>query len=112
MLGLNRVFLIKAHMIVAAFILPVALMFFATGALYTWGVKGGYSSDTYILQLQQPMQQNKEWLTEKVINELALRSIVLPSGQAKVKTAGNSFYFLRARLKPSPFRRTDLSPML
>jgi len=90
---LNRVFLIKAHMIVAAFILPVALMFFITGALYTWGIKGGYSSDTYTLQLKQAVQQNKEWLTEKVINELAQRSIALPSGKAKLKTAGNSFYF-------------------
>ncbi|SHE20347.1 hypothetical protein [methanotrophic endosymbiont of Bathymodiolus puteoserpentis (Logatchev)] len=93
MFSLKRIFLIKAHMIIAAFILPVALMFFITGALYTWGVKGGYSSDTYILQLQQPMQRNKEWLTEKVMNELAQRSIALPSGQAKLKTAGNSFYF-------------------
>ncbi|MDF1582609.1 MAG: PepSY domain-containing protein [Methyloprofundus sp.] len=91
--SLNRIFLIKAHMMVAAFILPVALMFFITGALYTWGIKGGYSSNTYILQLQQPMPQNKEWLSAKVTNELALRSIALPSGQAKVKNAGNSFYF-------------------
>lgn len=91
--SLNRIFLIKAHMMVAAFILPVALMFFITGALYTWGIKGEYSSNTYILQLQQPMQQNKEWLTKRVVNELALRSITPPTGQAAIKTAGNSFYF-------------------
>ncbi|MCF7969538.1 MAG: PepSY domain-containing protein [Methylococcaceae bacterium] len=90
---LNRIFLIKAHMIVAAFILPVALMFFITGGLYTWGVTGGYVSDTYTLPLKQTMPQNKEWLTEKVVNELTQRSIALPSGEAKVKTAGNSFYF-------------------
>ncbi len=93
MSGLNRIFLIKAHMLVAAFILPVALMFFITGGLYTWGVKGGYSSDTYILQLKQPVQKNKEWLTDIVVNELMQRSIASPSGKAKVKSAGTSFYF-------------------
>ena len=37
---LNRSALMKAHALLAAFILPVAIMFFVTGALYTWGKKG------------------------------------------------------------------------
>ena len=37
----TRLQLMKVHTILAAFIFPVALMFMITGALYTWGIKGG-----------------------------------------------------------------------
>ncbi len=93
MIQFNRVFLVKLHMALAAFILPVALMFFITGALYTWGEKGSYQIESYQLQLKQPMQRDKAWLTEIVTHELSKRDIEIPSGAAKVKPAGNSFYF-------------------
>ncbi len=107
MMRLNRVFLVKLHMVLAAFILPVALMFFITGALYTWGVKGNYDTEVHKLQLKQPMQSNKAWLTDIVVHELAQRDAEIPSGAAKIKKAGNSFYFewtgakLDIRLEPT-----------
>ena len=107
MIRFNRVFLVKLHMVLAAFILPVALMFFITGALYTWGVKGNYDTEVIKLQLKQSMQSNKEWLTDIVINELAQRDTEIPSGSAKIKKVGNSFYFewtgasLDVRLEPT-----------
>lgn len=93
MIHFSRVFLVKIHLVLAAFVLPVALMFFITGALYTWGIKGNYETQVYKLQLQQPMQNNKEWLKNTLTNELAQREIEIPSGSAKIKKAGNSFYF-------------------
>ena len=107
MIRFNRVFLVKLHMALAAFILPVALMFFITGALYTWGEKGSYDTEVYNMQLKQPMQSNKAWLTQKVATELAKRDTEIPSGTAKIKKAGNSFYFewtgsrLDIRLEPT-----------
>ena len=107
MVRINRIFLVKLHLVLAAFILPVALMFFITGALYTWGVKGSYDAEVYKLQLNQPMQSNKAWLTHMVTNELELRDIEMPSGNAKIKKVGNSFYFewtgakLDVRLEPT-----------
>ena len=93
MIQFNRVFLVKLHMGLAAFILPVALMFFITGGLYTWGIKGSYEIEAYNMQLKQPMQSNKAWLTQMVTTELAKRDTEIPSGTAKIKKAGNSFYF-------------------
>ena len=90
---LNRIFLVKLHMALAAFILPVALMFFITGALYTWGEKGSYQIESYQLQLKQPMQSHKAWLKNLVTSELGKREIAPPSGTAKIKQVGNSFYF-------------------
>jgi hypothetical protein len=79
-------------MLLAAFILPVAIMYPVTGALYTWGVKGGYETTIYPLKLDQPLLQKKEQLVELVTQTLMVKEIPLPSGKPKIKTAGNSFY--------------------
>jgi len=39
---INRSTLMNTHALLQAFILPVAIMFFVAGALYTWGIKGDY----------------------------------------------------------------------
>ena len=94
-------------MALAAFILPVAMMFVITGALYTWGVKGAYETQTFQLQLNRPIQNNKVWLTELADYELSKRSLAMPSGNAKIKQVGTSFYFewtgakLDVRLEPT-----------
>ncbi|NOQ16045.1 MAG: hypothetical protein GQ581_03215 [Methyloprofundus sp.] len=90
---INRIFLIKLHMVVAAFIFPAALMFLLTGALYTWGIKGHYDTENFSVSLQQPMQNDKAWLTQLAIHELNVRELSLPSGKAKIKAVGNSYYF-------------------
>ena len=88
---LNRSTLMKAHAVLAAFILPVAIMFFVTGALYTWGVKGSYDTTTHKLHLQNPIQNDLTTLVELTKKELEKQNIPTPSGQAKIKTIGTSF---------------------
>lgn len=51
MIAFDRVLLVKLHMAWAAFIFLAAMMFFITGALYTRGIKGGYDTQTFKLQL-------------------------------------------------------------
>ena len=95
-------------MLLAAFILPAAIMFPVTGALYTWGIKGSYETTVYQLKLDQPLQQDKKKLVERVKQTLMLKELPLPSGKPKVKTAGNSFYLewtganLDVILEPGP----------
>jgi hypothetical protein len=60
------------------------------GSLYTWGIKGDYETQTVVLPLKQPMQQDKAWLTALAVEELNKRSLAMPSGKAKIKQAGNS----------------------
>ncbi|NOQ64411.1 MAG: hypothetical protein GQ582_07850 [Methyloprofundus sp.] len=83
----------KLHIILAAIILPGALMFLITGALYTWGEKGSYEVDSYHIQLKQPLQNNLAGLLTLVTDELTKREIAHPTGAAKVKQLGSSFYF-------------------
>ncbi|CAA0099007.1 Uncharacterised protein [BD1-7 clade bacterium] len=90
---LKRQDLMKIHVLLAAFILPAALMFFITGALYTWGVKGGYDTETYTITLQQPLQPNLDQLLPMAQQQLADKGLSLPTGNAGVKKLGTSFAF-------------------
>ena len=88
---INRSFLIKAHTLLAAFILPVAIMFFVTGALYTWGIKGDYETTTQELQLKEPIQGELVELVALAKNELKKQDLEMPSGKAKIKKIGTAF---------------------
>ncbi|MDY0213593.1 MAG: PepSY domain-containing protein [Desulfuromonadaceae bacterium] len=87
----NRLTLMKTHATLAAFILPVAIMFLTTGAFYSWGIKGSYTKATYELQLQKPMQGELAELVALATNELIKQDIEPPTGGAKVKRIGDSF---------------------
>jgi hypothetical protein len=89
---IDRPTLIKAHALLAAFILPVAVMFFVTGALYTWGIKGDYDTSYHELHLKNPIQDNLIELTALITTELEKQNIEKPSGQAKIKKVGTTFW--------------------
>jgi hypothetical protein len=88
---MNRRGLIKLHMLLASFIFPVAVMFFVTGAFYTWGIKGSYIDSEYQLDLEGPIASDVDSLKRLVAGELDRLGIEHPTGKAKVKTAGTSF---------------------
>ena len=81
---INRSTLMKTHALLAAFILPAAIMFFVTGALYTWGIKGEYNTNTYELHLKKPIQGELDELVALAKSELKRQKVELPSGQAKI----------------------------
>jgi hypothetical protein len=81
----------KIHALLAAFILPVAVMFAITGSMYTWGIKGSYSSDVYNIELNQPLTADVAALTKLAESELKAIDISAPEGKPKLKTYGNHF---------------------
>lgn len=46
------------HLLLAAFFLPIALMFATTGALYTVSIKGNYVETSRTLELSAPLARN------------------------------------------------------
>lgn len=83
--------LMKVHALLAVFMLPVAVMFFVTGALYTWGIKGGYETTVHKLHLKNPLQNELEKLVNLAERELNKRNLTPPTGEAKIKAIGDSF---------------------
>ncbi len=88
---MNRSVLMQVHMLIAAFILPAAILYPLTGALYSWGIKGGYETSRYSIKLQQALVKDKQALLAMVEQQLADKEIEFPSGKAKIKSAGQSF---------------------
>ena len=88
---LNRIIIMRFHVLLAVFILPVAIMFFVTGCFYTWGIKGGYETIIQNIDLTKPLQKELVSLVVVVSDELEKQSISLPTGKAKIKQIGNSF---------------------
>ncbi len=88
---LNRSTLMNMHALLAAFILPAAIMFLLTGALYTWGIKGDYETTTYELHLKAPIEAELTELLALAKKELEKQNKTIPSGQAKIKKIGDAF---------------------
>lgn len=83
--------LISIHLWLAAFFLPVALMFAVTGALYTLSIKGSYNETSRSIELTEPLRPELGALIEVVERSLAAAGVAPPSGSAGLKKAGTSF---------------------
>ncbi len=81
----------KVHALLAAFILPIALMFLVTGALYTWGVKGDYANEKYDVRLEESLQADVTALHSLAVSELNRLGISQPEGSYRLKTYGEHF---------------------
>ncbi len=81
----------KTHAILAAFVFPVTIMLLVTGALYTWGIKGGYDTTVHELHLENPLQGKLAGLVTLAERELEKRNIPTPTGHAQIKHIGDSF---------------------
>jgi len=88
---MNRALITKIHLLLAAFMFPVALMFLVTGGFYTWGIKGDYVSESYEIALSEPLTPDAEVLSDIVAGQLKLRFIDPPSGSAGLKKGGTSY---------------------
>ena len=86
---MNRVVLLNIHMLLAAFMFPVALMFLVTGGLYTWDIKGNYSTETFAVVVAKPVPESE--LTALVSAELQQRNVAFPEGSPKLKKVGTSY---------------------
>ncbi len=91
MVMISRFTLIRFHMLLAAFIFPVAVMYLITGGLYTWGIKGSYEQHKYDVSLSAPLPEDEHLLLELATSELQSLAVVPPSGGSKIKKVGASF---------------------
>lgn len=88
---MSRAILVKLHVLLAAFMLPAMLMFLVTGALYTWGIKGGYQTQKIELTLDQALPSDKSALAAIITRELQARDLSVPSGQPNLKEVSGAY---------------------
>ncbi len=82
--------LTTVHILLACFFLPIALMFAATGGLYTLAIKGGYDERTLPVSVTEPHGTDlAQWL-QTATSALETAGEAPPSGNASLKKAGTS----------------------
>ena len=91
---MSRLFLTKLHLLLAAFMFPVIVMFLATGALYTWGETGKTEDVKAEVALQQPLTADAEDAMRVIaVAQLEAAGLDEPSGGARVRKVGTSFAY-------------------
>lgn len=88
---LSRITVTKIHLILAAFMLPVTLMFLVTGGLYTWGITGSYDRVDYPVPLNRPLAKEESALVQLARTELAKRDIDEPTGNPRIRTIADGY---------------------
>lgn len=89
----TRLFLTKAHLIIAAFVFPAIAMFLATGALYTWGNTGEVVETEHVIQLDAPLAKDEDAMLALATRELARLDLSPPSGKDRIRSMGDSWSF-------------------
>jgi len=91
---LNRLFLTKLHLWLAALLFPAMVLFLVTGALYTWGITGKTVDVERKVALSAPLDPKDEpGLRSLAEAELAGLGLAAPSGKARVRKMAGSFSF-------------------
>ncbi len=78
-------------MLLAGFLLPMAIIYFVSGALYTLDVKGHIEKQEIALQLEQPFVPDLEKLTAVVEQALLARQLPLLDGEAVLRKKRSAY---------------------
>lgn len=85
--------LVIIHTALAAFFLPMGLMYAVTGGLYGLDIKGRYNTIEHHIELAEPLPTNLAALIAVTEAELNSRGLRHPTGGARIRSGGTSFYF-------------------
>lgn len=91
---ISRLRIMQAHMLLAGFFLPIAIIYFVSGALYTLDIKGHVKKQEITLQLERLFTPDLERLTALTRQALVERELPLPGGEATL-TKKHGAYELR-----------------
>lgn len=88
---ISRYRIMQAHMLLAGFLLPTAIIYFVSGGLYTLDIKGHIEKQQITLQLEHPFTLNLERLTALTKQALVARQLPLPGGEAVLRKRHGSY---------------------
>ena len=112
MAKINRYLIIRIHMLLAAFLLPIAIMYFISGALYTLDVKGHIDKQTIMLKLEHPFSPNIDVLFLATKQALLEKQLPLPGGEPSLKKKKGSYELSWGDLKHAVKLRPTSDPMV
>jgi len=94
-----RMLIIKIHAMLACFFMPLAILYFISGALYSFDIKGHVDKQVYTLALDHPFAPDLAQLSELATTALNQRKLSLPTGSAAIKEKKGSYEYRWGGLK-------------
>jgi hypothetical protein len=88
-----RMLIMKIHAILACFFMPLAILYFISGALYTFDIKGHVDKQVYTLALDRPFAPDLAQLSELARTALNQRQLRLPAGDQAIKEKKGSYEY-------------------
>jgi len=96
---LPRMLIIKIHAILACFFMPLAILYFISGALYSLDIKGHVDKRVYTLTLDHPFTPDLAQLSELAKTALNQRKLLLPTGNPAIEEKKGSYEYRWGGLK-------------
>lgn len=96
---IQRMLVIKFHAYVACFILPMAVLYFVGGALYSLDIKGDIDKQVFDLPLESPIAPDLAQLSALAKVALEQRELVPPRAGSSIKEKKGSYEYRWGDLK-------------
>lgn len=90
---IQRMLIVKVHALLACFFMPLALLYFISGALYSFDIKGDVDKQVYTLALESPFTPDLARLSDTVTAALEERALSLPTGSPALVKKKNSYEY-------------------
>ena len=107
---LKRSQMIHVHMLLAALVLPVLLMYLISGMLYTFDVKGHIKKQKIDIILAQPVPLRLDALAAITEKSLLQHHLPIPEGEMSLKKKKTSYLFRWGDLKYAVSVKTTKNP--
>jgi PepSY-associated TM region len=96
---IQRMSIIKLHAILACFFMPMALLYFLSGALYSFDIKGNVDKQVYTVALNRPFAPDLAQLSESVTMALVEHKLSLPKGNPVIRKRRGAYEYHWGDLK-------------
>jgi hypothetical protein len=96
---IQRMLVIKLHAILACFFMPMALLYFISGALYSFEIEGSVDKQVYTVALDRPFVPDLAQLSESVKTALDQHQLSLPTGNPSIRKKKGSYEYHWGDLK-------------
>lgn len=84
---------IRIHAVLACFFIPLATLYFISGALYSLDIKGSIDKQTFTLALEQPFTPDLALLSRLAADALAQRGLTAPGGEPSIARKKGSYEY-------------------
>ena len=111
-LKLKRARLIQIHMVLAAILLPILLMYSIGGILYTFDIKGHIQKQKFDIILEQAVQLDLDAFAEVTKENLLAHHLPIPDGDMRLKKKKSSYLFRWGDLQYAVSVKTTANPKI